>query len=136
MEFEPMKRRVGAVVIAATLVAPSMTWAAAEAPTGRWYKECGEAVYCRVYVEKAGVGRFKFHFMTTSPNSDRSCEWISILERRDDGKLASTGKGAGFEAWVDIAGTLRTVGTMPSQCGARPAADEFKPDDADENGDL
>jgi hypothetical protein len=130
-----MNRIAGAAVVAAIFLSTT-AWAAADAPTGRWYKECGADTYCRVYIEKAGSGRFKFHFMTTSPNSDKSCEWISVLKRRSDGKLASTEKGAGFQTWTDKNGTLLTEGVLSAKCGRRPANDAFKPDDADENGDL
>jgi hypothetical protein len=129
-----MKRIAGAAALAAILLAPSSH--AADAPTGRWYKECGGDIYCRILVEKAGPGSFKFHFMTTSPSSDESCEWISTMTLRDDGKLASSDKKTRFEAWVDASGALMTTGKMPAKCGARPAEDAFKPDDADENGDL
>jgi hypothetical protein len=129
-------KRIAIVAASTVILLSPVAWAATNAPTGRWYKECGGDLYCRVYVEKAGARRFNFHFMTTSPKSAESCEWISVLRLRDDGRLASTGQGANFEVWIDKTGALRTAGVMPAKCGTRPDTDTFKPDDADENGDF
>lgn len=128
------RHALAAAALAAISVAATP---ALSAPTeGRWFRECGKDLFCRIYVKNAGKGRFGFHFMTTSPSSPDSCEWTAVLDRRKDGKLEARGKDGGFVVSIGKDGLLRTSGRMPSACGERPATDVFSPDDADENGDI
>lgn len=130
-----MNRIAGAAALAVIALFHAR-YAAAEVPTGRWIKECGEDVFCRIYIEKKGASRFNFHFMTTSPTSTDSCEWIATMKPLDGDGLATSGRGPRFEARLKKNGMLVTSGTMPTKCGKRPSSDVFEPDDADGVGDL
>jgi hypothetical protein len=127
-----MRRIAIATALAATLLTSAATVSAAHNYEGRWYRDCGKDTYCRIYIEKTGNSRFKFHFMTTSPSTSDSCEWVAVMKQGKGGVLSASG----FTASLDKSGALRTAGAMPTTCGKRPPEDTFKPDDADEDGDI
>lgn len=105
---------------------------------GRWIKECGQGKYCRLLIEKNGVG-YKLIYMITDPansGAGGSCEWTARMRLEPKQGRLKPESGSADYAFTMSGDRLTLKGQPPGICGRRKTPETFDRDEADEFGDI